>query len=116
MAKRWKYHSLMACSEILKHLSTASDAKGFCPPPDQSYERTCQDVLHASSLDGPWKRTKLNLSGWDWSAAVACPRSSAAPMPFAAPFGDMAWAASRSLSQPLTWCNCVAQDQRQPRP
>lgn len=41
-----------------------------CATPDQSYERACQDVLHATSLDGPW--TRYNLSGfgvgrWDWA-------------------------------------------------
>ena len=42
---------------------------GLCPAPDQAYLSTCQDVLFASTLSGPW--TRRNLSGfepssWDW--------------------------------------------------
>ena len=42
---------------------------GPCPAPNQVYLSTCQDVLFASALHGPW--TRRNLSGfepssWDW--------------------------------------------------
>eukprot|EP00966_Prymnesium_polylepis_P230332 5329290-Prymnesium_polylepis.1 len=37
-----------------------------CPPPNQEYEQTCQEVLHSKSLDGPWERVNLNMAGWDW--------------------------------------------------
>jgi len=50
--------------------SSAKDPDGHpssCPAPTQAYETTCQDALHASSLDGPWKRVPLNMSGWDWT-------------------------------------------------
>ena len=41
---------------------------GSIPPPTQDYEgRTCQEVLHSTSLNGPWTRHKLNLDGWDWT-------------------------------------------------
>ncbi len=52
------------------HCSGGAES-GFCPGCDQSYERTCQDALHATSLDGPW--TRFNLTGfafdgggWNW--------------------------------------------------
>ena len=38
---------------------------GLCTHPDQYYERACQDVLHAASLDGPFVRHNLTLR-WDW--------------------------------------------------
>ena len=51
------------------HNGSTEVAGAHCSAPDQSYERACQDVLHADSLDGPW--TRSNLSGfaagrWDW--------------------------------------------------
>ena len=41
-----------------------------CTAPDAVYERACQDVLHADSLDGPWRRVNLTGFGqgqWDWA-------------------------------------------------
>ena len=40
--------------------------KAHCPGTDQSYERACQDVLHALHPDGPWKRVNLSMPRWDW--------------------------------------------------
>jgi hypothetical protein len=40
---------------------------GQCPHPDQVYERACQDLLFAPTLDGPWTRHNLSLPGWDWA-------------------------------------------------
>lgn len=40
---------------------------GLCPPADQSYERACQDVLFAPSLDGPWIRHDLAGFGSEWN-------------------------------------------------
>ena len=39
---------------------------GGCPPVDPSYERTCQEALHADSLDGPWTRHNLTLGFPVW--------------------------------------------------
>lgn len=40
---------------------------GHCPPPDQSYERACQDLLYSQSLHGPWTRRNVSLGDWDWT-------------------------------------------------
>eukprot|EP01052_Picozoa_sp_SAG31_P022667 SAG31_NODE_1815_length_7210_cov_7.167628_2_plen_141_part_00 len=44
------------------HNGSTEVAGVHCPPPDQYYERACQDALYAESLDGPW--TRQNLSGF----------------------------------------------------
>jgi hypothetical protein len=115
---------------------TTHNADQTCPPPNQKYEQTCQDerargsnrrcahtcvvpaahtnaihlwqVLHATSLDGPWKRVNLSMDGWECDAARterATSPAPAAPRPrvlllcaFAATVGPTStWASSRRL-------------------
>lgn len=47
-------------------LCSNGSTTGKCPPVDPSYERTCQDVLYAQSLDGPWHRRNLSLGFPVW--------------------------------------------------
>eukprot|EP00466_Bigelowiella_natans_P011760 jgi/Bigna1/90097/estExt_fgenesh1_pg.C_620034 len=42
---------------------------GDCPGTDQSYERACQDILFAPTLDGPWERQNMSLAKWNWTEA-----------------------------------------------
>ena len=43
-----------------------TDPNGNCPAPTQKYEQTCQNVLFAETLDGPWELVDLRMPGWDW--------------------------------------------------
>jgi hypothetical protein len=43
-----------------------TDADCNCPAPDQTHERTCQDVLHSRTLYRPWERVNSGMPNWDW--------------------------------------------------
>ena len=58
----------MTCSNGTTPCPSAAGCAA-CPHPDQVYERECQDVLFAHSLDGPWERhnlTGFGRSEWPW--------------------------------------------------
>lgn len=84
-----------------------TDPSVACSHPDQVYERACQDVLFATSLDGPWQRQ--NLSGfersvWPWND-VNLGLESHAPILLANGKMRPDAAARRSLSiQPMAHC------------